>query len=132
MRNCLSLTVILLSCACLGNAQMGRTTDWWSYGGDAQRTGWEKNDQKFTKDDVKNFQLLWKMQLDNQRKGLRSLTAPVILGNLIGYRGFKELAFIAGSSDNIWVIDADLARMYWHKHFDTSGQASKRCQARLR
>lgn len=125
MRNCLSLTVILLGCACLGNAQMGRTTDWWSYGGDAQRTGWEKNDQKFTKEDVKDFKLLWKMKLDNQQKGLRTLSAPVILGNLIGYRGFKELAFIAGSSDNIWVIDADLARMYWQKHFDTSGEASK-------
>lgn len=125
MRNCLSLALILLSCAGLGNAQMGRTTDWWSYGGDAQRTGWEKNDQKFTKEDVKNFQLLWNMELDNKQKGLRTLSAPVILGNLIGYRGFKELAFIAGSSDNIWVIDADLARMYWQKHFDTSAEASK-------
>jgi len=125
MRNCLSLTAILLSCACFGNAQMGRTTDWWSYGGDAQRTGWEKNDQKFTKEDVKNFKLLWKMKLENEQKGLRSLTAPVILGNLIGYRGFKELAFIAGSSDNIWVIDADLARLYWQKHFDTSSEKSR-------
>src|SRR5690242_16476832 len=126
MRNCLSLAVILLSCAGLGNAQMGRTTDWWSYGGDAQRTGWEKNDQKFTKEDVKNFQLLWNMEFNNKQKGLRTLSAPVILGNLIGYRGFKELAFIAGSSDNIWVIDADLARMYWQKHFDTSAQEKER------
>ena len=84
MRNTLSLTAMLLSCACLGNAQMGRTTDWWSYGGDAQRTGWEKNEQKFIKEDVKDFQLLWKMKLENEQKGPRTLTAPVILGNLIG------------------------------------------------
>jgi hypothetical protein len=125
MRNYLSLTVILLGCASLGHAQMGRTTDWWSYGGDAQRSGWEKNDQKFTKEDVKDFRLLWQMKLDNQQKGLRTLSAPVILGNLIGYRGFKELAFIAGSSNNIWVIDADLSRMYWQKRFDTQGEAPK-------
>jgi outer membrane protein assembly factor BamB len=128
-----ALAVIFLGGVCVASAQMGRTTDWWSYGGDAQRTGWEKNDQKFTKDDVKNFQLLWKMKLDNQQKGVHSLLPPVILGNLIGYRGFKELAFVAGSSDNLWVIDADLARMYWQKHFDTSivGNSSSGCSAGL-
>jgi hypothetical protein len=126
MRHSLSLTAMLLGWACLANAQMGRTSDWWSYGGDAQRTGWEKNDQKFTKEEVNNFQLLWKMKLENEHKGPRTLTAPVILGNLIGYRGFKELAFVAGSADAVWVIDADLARMYWQKHFDTSAPEKAR------
>lgn len=115
-----TLVAILLACAAAGNAQMGRTTDWWTYAGDAQRTGWEKNEQKFTRDDVPKFQLLWKMKLRNQQQGLRSLLPPVIVGNLIGSRGFKELAFVAGSSDSVWVIDADLAKMYWEKHFDTA------------
>ncbi len=115
------LAAAVLACACVGRAQMGRTTDWWTYGGDAQRTGWEKNDQKFTKDDVKNFQLLWKMKLDNKQKGTHALLPPVILGNLIGYRGFKELAFVAGSSDELWAIDADLDRLYWQKRVGAEG-----------
>lgn len=96
------------------NAQMGRTLDWPTYGGDAQRTGWEKSDARFTKDDLaKNFQLLWKMQ----QKGTRTLMAPIVLGNLIGYRGFKELAFFGGSDDSLYVMDTDMNRMYWQTKF---------------
>src|SRR3954468_10031412 len=83
---------------CAVQAQLGQTTDWWSYAGDAQRTGWEKTDQKFTKADVPNFRLLWKMKVANNATGPRTLMPPVVAGNLIGSRGFKELAFVAGSS----------------------------------
>jgi outer membrane protein assembly factor BamB len=119
------VAVLVTACAGAANAQMGRTTDWWTYGGDAQRSGWEKNEQKFTKNDVKDFQLLWRMKLENQQKGIGSLMPPLILGNLIGYRGFKELAFVAGSSDNLWAIDVDLAKMYWQKHFETSSSKAR-------
>src|SRR6476619_7579234 len=104
-----------LASACELHAQLGQTSDWWSYAGDAQRTGWEKADQKFTKADVPNFRMLWKMKIANNATGMRTLMPPVILGNLIGSRGFKELAFVASSSGHLASIDADLARMYWEK-----------------
>ncbi|MFZ0589593.1 MAG: hypothetical protein WAM39_03865 [Bryobacteraceae bacterium] len=122
MRRIFQLAAIVLGCACAASAQLGRTTDWWTYAGDAQRTGWGKNEQRFTKEEVKNFQFLWKRKLDNGAAGPNKLLAPVILGNLIGYKGFKELAFVAGSSDNLWSIDSDLDRMYWQKHFETSSR----------
>jgi outer membrane protein assembly factor BamB len=99
------------------DAQSGRTSDWWSQAGDAQRTGWEKQDQTFTKADVKDFRLLWKMKLAGKASAPGSLRPPLIIGNLIGSRGFKELAIAAGGTDNLWVIDADLARMYWTRNF---------------
>jgi hypothetical protein len=98
----------------------GRPIDWTSYGGDAQRTGWEKSDSRITKENVKDFQLVLKRNLDNQETGQHSLTPPVIIGNLISYRGFKELAIMAGSSGNVWAIDADMDRMFWQKHLDSS------------
>jgi outer membrane protein assembly factor BamB len=105
---------LLLTTAALLHAQMGRTLDWPTYAGDAQRTGWEKSDARFNKDNVaQNFQLLWKMQ----QKGAPMLLPPVIIGNLIGYRGFKELSFFAGSDDAIYVMDSDMNRMYWQTHF---------------
>ena len=105
-------------------AQMGRTTDWWTYAGDAQRTGWERNDQKFVKDEVKNFQLLWKMKLNAAGKGPRRLASPIVLGNLIGSRGFKELAFFQSGNGDVWSIDADLARLYWEKHLPAEKKSS--------
>src|SRR5580704_6377322 len=103
MRRLSVLAVMSLVCAGMANAQ-GRPIDWPSYGGDAQRTGWEKSDSRITKDNVKDFRLVLKRKLDNQRNGL--LTPPVLIGLLISYRGFKELAFVAGS-DKLWAIDAD-------------------------
>src|SRR5262249_19893216 len=48
-----------------------------------------------------------------------SLMQPVLLDRLIGYRGFKSLAFVSASSDTIYAIDDDLARVYWKTHFNT-------------
>lgn len=130
-----SAVVICLGFASISSAQMGRTGDWWSYAGDAQRSGFEKNDQKFTKEDVTNFKLLWKMKIDNKGTGLHSLMAPVIIGNLIGSRGFKELAFVASGSNHLAAIDSDLARMYWQKDLETPqakhGRSSGSCSGGL-
>jgi hypothetical protein len=123
--------VMALAGVCLLSAPVGRTTNWYVFGGDAQRDGWEKDEQRFVHDDVKDFKLLWQRSLDNSKAGL--LLPPVVLGELIGYRGFKELAFVAGSGNNLWSIDADLNRMYWWKHFDAVGETSdkKACGGNL-
>jgi outer membrane protein assembly factor BamB len=92
--------------------------DWPSLGNDAQRTGWEKSDSSITKDNVKTFQLVMKMSLDAKLKGDRSLSSPVVLGRIISYRGFKELAFVEGADDHLWAIDADMNRIFWEKTFD--------------
>jgi outer membrane protein assembly factor BamB len=119
-----AVAVISLACAGVANAQ-GRPLDWSFYGGDAQRTGWEKSDIRITKDNVKDFQLVLKRKFDNKEKGPRSLTPPVLIGMLISYKGFKELAFVADSSDNLWSIDADLDRVFWKRHFETSSEKPK-------
>ena len=110
-----------ISAAAASNAHpQGRPLDWPFFGGDAQRTGWEKGDSRITKENVKDFQLVLKRKLDNQKPGPRSLTAPVVIGNLISYKGFKELAFVLESSGKAWAIDADLNKIFWEKHFDSA------------
>jgi outer membrane protein assembly factor BamB len=95
----------------------GRPTDWPNLAGDAQRTGWEKSDSRITKDNIKDFQLVLKRKLPGKGK---VLTAPVVIGNLISYRGFKELAFVASDAGDMWSIDADLDRMFWEQHLGGS------------
>ncbi|MGI8989971.1 MAG: PQQ-binding-like beta-propeller repeat protein [Bryobacteraceae bacterium] len=119
-----------VACTGLANAQ-GRPIDWPNYGGDAQRTGWEKSDSRITKENIKDFRLVLKRKLDNGRGGPYSLTPPVVIGNLISYRGFKELAFVAGSSGKLWSIDADLERIFWEKQVGAppSGECADRVTA---
>ena len=59
------------------------------------------------------FEFLWKAKFDNDARQLNSLTQPVLLDRLIGFRGFKALAFIGGSADRVFAIDTDLGRPYW-------------------
>ncbi len=115
MRNVLAQAGIFLAVSGIAYSQ-GRPLDWSFYGGDAQRTGWEKSDSRITKENIKDFQLVLKRKLDNGAGGgQRSLTPPVVIGNLISYRGFKELGFVAGSSNTLWSIDVDVDRIFWQK-----------------
>ena len=86
--------------------------EWTTVGSDAQRTAWVRTDARLTKDAVTKgeFQFLWKHRFDNEARQLNSLTQPVLLDRLIGFRGFKALAFVGGSADRIFAIDTDLAR----------------------
>src|SRR4029453_8097881 len=56
---------------------------------------------------------LWSMKIENASRQLNSLTPPVLLDRLIGYRGFKSLAFFGGSDDRVFAVDTDLARPAW-------------------
>ena len=95
-----------------GHAQGRGGGEWTTSGFDAQRSGWLRADARLTKDAVQKgeFAFLWKMKFDNANRQLNSLTPPVLLDRLIGYRGFKSLAFFGGSDDRVFAIDTDLAR----------------------
>lgn len=108
---------VLVSLA--GGALLDAQTDWPSFGGDSQRTGSEKSDTRITRDNVKNFELVLKRKFAYPHTGPRSLTPPVIVGLLISYRGFKELAFVADDSDTVWSVDADLNRVFWKRQFES-------------
>jgi outer membrane protein assembly factor BamB len=87
--------------------------DWPMPGGNPQRNGWAASERQITKVNVSTLKLLYKYQTDNQSRGTNSLTTPIISGNLITYRGFKEMLMFAGSSDKVFGVDADLNQLIW-------------------
>ncbi len=95
-----------------------RAGEWTTTAGDAQRTAWVRADARLTKEAVQEgqFSFLWKMKLDNQSRQWSSLSEPILLERLIGYRGFKALGFVGGSADRLFAVDTDLARPYWTTH----------------
>ena len=96
--------------------------DWPTFGGDPQRTGWNKSEDTFNKDNVKGVGLQWKLKLDNQNRELNSLTPPVVLEGVLTGTGLKEYVIVGGASDTLFAIDADTGRLVWRKQFvvDTS------------
>jgi outer membrane protein assembly factor BamB len=115
---CLAITFVWTEIA---KGQRG-PTEWMTSNADAQRSSWIRSDAKISTERLQKpgFQFLWKLKLNNKSKGLNSLTPPSLLDLLIGYRGFRTLAFVGGSSDKIIVIDTDLGRLEWQKSLVTS------------
>jgi hypothetical protein len=125
----------VLAIACIGcaiawtgaaKAQGRGPTEWMTSNGDAQRSSWVRADAKISEESMQKpgFQFLWKLKLKTDSKQLNSLTPPALLDLLIGYRGFRSLAFVGGSSDTIVVIDTDLGRMEWQKRLSSGGNAA--------
>jgi outer membrane protein assembly factor BamB len=98
--------------------------DWTTIGNDAQRSSWIRSDAKISTSSVKQpeFQLLWRMELDNQARLRNALTPPVLLDFLISHKGFRSLAFVGGSDGNVFAMDTDLARMEWERRFGIAAQ----------
>ncbi len=118
--------VVGIGLVCAGSlCAQGRPVDWPSYGGDAQRSGWEKSDSRITKDNIKDFQLVLKRKLSGRSS---VLTAPLIVGNLISYRGFKELALVSSEAGDLWAIDADLDRVFWERRLNTEASRKNACE----
>jgi hypothetical protein len=98
---------------------------WLTFGGDSQRSGWAKDETAISPDTVKGLQLLWKLKLDNEPKQLNSLTPPVVINPVYTNRGAETYVVAGGSSDNLFVVDADTGKVAWQKHFNNALPPSK-------
>lgn len=108
-----------ISCAVFATCSFAG--DWVTFGGDAQRSGWAKDETKFTKDSVKNMKLLWSTKLDNEAKELNSLTVPVVLINKPTTKGFRDIIVVAGASDKVFALNADDGKLLWQKTMGVEG-----------
>lgn len=106
------LIAISLACALV------QAADWPTDGGNPQRTAWQRDEKILNKNNVKNMKLLWKLQLDNVPQEMHSLFPPLILEKVNTKAGPKQLAIVAGISDNLYAIDVEKGEILWKKHFD--------------
>jgi outer membrane protein assembly factor BamB len=98
---------------------------WPTFGGDVQRNSWAKNETLLSPTSVKNLQLLWKLKLDNEPKELTSLTTPVVVNPVYTDHGAETYVVVAGSSDNLYLIDSDTGKLVWKKHFTDTAPSYK-------
>src|SRR4051812_22635528 len=118
----------LITIAALG-CFSGFAADWLTDGGDIQRTSWQKEEKILSPSTVKNMKLLWKLKLDNQPREMHALFPPLIVSQAETPAGPKEIAVVAGSSDNIFGIDVAKGTLIWNKHFESGSLASTASQS---
>lgn len=114
MRALTTLIAITLLCAPAWSA------DWLTDGGDSKRTAWQRDETIFTKENVKNTKLLWKIKLDNEPRQMHSLFPALIVGRVDTNDGPKQIAVVTGVSDNLYAIDVASGKLLWKKHFESN------------
>ncbi len=110
------LAALALSCSVAAGS-------WLTFGGSPQRNGWAQDETAISVDTVKGLQLLWKLKLDNGPKYLNSLTTPVVINPVYTNKGAETYVVVGGSSDNLYVVDADTGQVAWQKHFTNDAAA---------
>jgi outer membrane protein assembly factor BamB len=126
-RLCSGLVVMTLALAGAAQAQGRGGGAWTTAGSDAQRTSSIRTDPKVSSDSMQKpgFQFLWKRKFDIAGAQVNLLTQPVLLPNIIAYKGFKALAFLGDSGDNVYALDYELNRMFWNQHLATASKAAR-------
>jgi len=101
---------------------LGQSTaaEWPTGSFNQQRDAWQRNETKFTVDNVKNIRLLWKLKTDNKTMGMQSFREPIIVAGVQTAGGVKTLAILGGSSDDIYAVDAQAGSLVWQKHLKWS------------
>lgn len=122
-RPALAAAIFAVAMGGLVHSQARSAPDWTTQGFDAQRTSWMRVDPYISLDNMSKFQFLWKLKVDNESRHGNSLTAPVALGNLMTFRGFKSLIFVGGSSNNVYGIDYDFGTLFWRTHHNYTAGA---------
>ena len=117
-RKLTAVCTAILVCSLGGVIVQG--ADWLTDGGNPQRTNWQKDEKILSPASAKNMMLLWKMQLDNEPRQMHSLFPPLIIDTISTSSGPKQLAIVAGVSDNIYAIDVEKGEVVWKKHFEST------------
>jgi outer membrane protein assembly factor BamB len=106
------------------HAQGRGASEWTTSGFDAQRSGWIRTDPRISLATMQKpgaygpFKFLWKLKLEHDPHAPGTLTQPILLDRLIGYRGFKSIAFVGTASETVHAIDIDFGIPLWKYHIN--------------
>jgi outer membrane protein assembly factor BamB len=99
--------------------------DWPTQSGSPQREGWAKSERILSKANIGDLRILYTFRPEGP--STESLSAPIVDGNLITYKGFKEMLVFSANSTRVFSVDADLNKLIWETHFQSGKLNSGPC-----
>ena len=95
-------------------------SDFLTEGVDNGRTGWVRDEKVFTRANVGSMKLMWRVKLASKPRAMHNLFAPLVAERVTTPQGTRELAVVAGVSDDLFGIDVASGEQIWHRHFDST------------
>ena len=99
--------------------------DWPSTGGNAQRDGWSRGEKKLSKESAATIKFLYAFKAPDAQGKHAGPSTPVVLSNIITYKGFKQLVTVGTGNNSVVSVDADLGTMFFDTHLTTSDPRTK-------
>ena len=124
-------TILATAAALLFTAGAAFGVDYLTEGVDNARTGWLKDDKSFTTANVTGTKLAWKVHLDSKPREMHNLFPPLIADSVDTPSGKKEVAIIAGVSDDLYGLDTANGNTLWHINFKSGDVTGGRPAATL-
>ena len=115
------LTATALAWSLVSGSVPAMAGDYLTVGGDAARSGWLKDEKVISKANVGQIKLLWSAKLPSTPRQMHNLFSPLVAQSLSTPSGVKEVAIVAGVSDDLWGLDAKTGAVLWSKHFPAEG-----------
>jgi outer membrane protein assembly factor BamB len=120
------LTIVggLTLCSLLAHAQRA-PQEWLTWGGDIERTGWNRAESALSKKTVGQLTLKWKKQIDTQvppieiQSGASMLTGPLVAQGVRTGRGTRTLVYTLSSSNTLAALDAATGEIVWQRKIET-------------
>ena len=122
---CLMLLFCLGGVSLTVQAQSGRTREWLTWGGDIERTGWNRGETALSKQTVARLSLKWKTQIDKDvsieiESGNSMLTAPLVAQGVRTPQGMKTVLYTLSASNTLAALDAATGASIWRRTFDNT------------
>ncbi len=110
-------------------AQGGRTREWLTWGGDRERTGWNRGETALSKQNVGRLALKWKTQIDKEvsieiESGNSMLTAPLVAENVRTPRGARTVVYTLSAANTVVALDAATGTPIWQRTIDRTVEPS--------
>src|SRR6059036_2322197 len=105
-------------CSLMVEAQRAASHEWLTWGGDVERTGWNRAESALSKKTVGRLALKWKAQIDKQvpieiESGASMLTGPLVAQGVRTRQGTKTLVYTLSSSNTLAALDAGTGAIVW-------------------
>lgn len=115
-RAAITVTALLMICCCSALT----FADWPTFGHDPQRSGWAAEEDALNVKNVAGLQLLWKAKLKNEPMSLTALSSPIVADGVTTATGTRAVVYVAGSSNDIYALDANTGKVIWNRTFEGS------------
>jgi len=121
----LALVCSLALSSVIADAQGGRSREWLTWGGDPERTAWNRGETMLSKQTVGRLGLKWKTQIDKEvsieiESGNAMLTTPLVAQGIRTPRGERTVVYTLSASNTLAALDAATGAPIWRRTFDNT------------